>query len=137
MQIKDKDIATIEVLHDFILHHTHVKSNNVMLKKSRELTSRMYLHLNNKYNRDKIETPKIFEFTLSNKDSVSIYEAIGYDCIKICSIEGNQKRLEYLFQNLTKVNGVKRDLEYYYSLSFDDMNSIMECLTRLITKVEL
>lgn len=86
---------------------------------------------------DKYSRNSFYEFTLSNGDVVSIYGAIGYDCIKICSIEDNQKRLEYLFQNLTKVNGVKKDLEYYYFLSFDDMNSIMECLTRLITKVEI
>lgn len=46
---KDKDIATIEALHDLLLDHGHELDERA-LKESRELTNRMYNTL--KWSRD-------------------------------------------------------------------------------------
>ena len=53
--IKDKDIATIEAMHDLLLDHGH-KLNERSLKESRALTERMYNAL--KYSQDSFDEIK-------------------------------------------------------------------------------
>ena len=42
LKINDSDIATIEMLHDFILDSGELSLSHPMLKRSRNLTARMY-----------------------------------------------------------------------------------------------
>lgn len=45
MKIEDKDIATIEALHDMLLDKHKVPLDHPTMKKSRELTAKMYLDM--------------------------------------------------------------------------------------------
>lgn len=111
------------------------------------------------------QKPKIMQIRRSKINTIilgpnlkcDVYEPVGYDAIKMstisyestknsslkglndndCKEEASRQVINYLLCTLIKVNGEKKDAEFYNNLSFTETMELLDSVTSFMGKIKI